>query len=316
MWHDYMSAASIEEVLQVLDERRERARIVAGSTDLILEMERGVRKGIETLVDITRLPDQDQITMDEDAIIHLGPLVTHNHCVASKLIREHAYPLARAAWEVGSPQIRNRGTVAGNLITSSPANDTITPLMALGASVTLQSLRGERRVPLKEFYTGVRRNVMQPDEMLVDISFPALKSNQPGTFIKFALRRAQAISLVNIAMVLTMQGKRVESASITLGAVAPTILHAEEAEAFLAGKELSEEVILQAAELTMQAARPISDVRGSAGYRRTMVKVIARRGLKAISGGEERAGFPDDPVLLWGGKTIQLFSRRERPLAR
>src|SRR5512141_2513748 len=202
MWKEYVNATTIEEVLQVLSERGERARIVAGATDLILELERGVRKGIDTLIDVTRIPQLDQISLDEDNVIHLGPLVTHNHCVASKLIRERAYPLARAAWEVGAPQIRNRGTVAGNLITASPANDTITPLMALEASVTLQSIKGTRTVALKDFYKGVRKTVMQPDEMLVDISFPTMSTSARGTFIKLALRRAQAISVLAVSVML------------------------------------------------------------------------------------------------------------------
>ena len=127
MWNEYLNVTTIEEALSVLAEKGERARIVAGATDLILEIERGVRTGIETLIDVTRIPKLDLITIDEDDVIHLGPLVTHNHCVESRLIRARAYPLARAAWEVGAPQIRNRGTIAGNLITrtsdSSPDQD-------------------------------------------------------------------------------------------------------------------------------------------------------------------------------------------------
>lgn len=300
MWHDYVNASSVEEVLQVLAERGEKARIVAGATDLILEMERGVRKGIETLVDISRVPGLDEICLDEDDVIHLGPGVTHNQCVASKLIRERAFPLARACWEVGSPQIRNRGTVAGNIITASPANDTISPLMALGACLTLRSTKGERVVTMKDFYLGVRRTVLQPDEMVVDIAFPASKANQKGTFYKFALRRAQAISLLNSTVLVTFDGNRISKAVITLGAVAPTIIHAVNAETFLVGKELTEDIIRQTGELAMAAARPISDVRGSAGYRRKMVGVVVRRSLAALATGTERDGFPTKPIVLWG----------------
>jgi len=300
MWHEYLNATSINEVLTSLNEKGEHARIVAGATDLILELERGVRKGIETLIDITRIPNLDRIYLDEDEVIHLGPLVTHNQCVDSKLVRERAYPLSRAAWEVGAPQIRNRGTVAGNLITASPANDTITPLMALGASVTLANIDGERQVALKDFYTGVRNTVMLPDEMLMDISFPALTKDQRGTFIKLALRRAQAISLINAALILTLKGDTITHASITLGAVAPTIIHAPETEAYLIGKRLTDDVISQAAELTKDASRPIDDLRSSAAYRRETVKVITARGLRFIREKTEQDGFPREPVLLWG----------------
>jgi xanthine dehydrogenase iron-sulfur cluster and FAD-binding subunit A len=314
MWKDYISATSIVEVLQILTERGDRARIVAGATDLILEIERGVRQGIDTLIDITRIPGLDQIILDEDEIIHLGPLVTHNHCVASKLIVERAFTLAQAAWEVGAPQIRNRGTVAGNLITASPANDTITPLMALGARVILLSQKGERVVPLNEFYTGVRKTVMRPDEMLVDINFPALDLNQRSAFMKLGLRRAQAISLVDAAVVLTFEGdeplpvnnslealeRTIRSAAITLGAVAPTIIHVPESENYLSGKVLTAEVIESAAQKAAKTSAPIDDVRSSRQYRKEMVRVCVSRTLRSIWMGVERAKYPSQPVLLWG----------------
>ncbi|HJS20855.1 MAG TPA: FAD binding domain-containing protein [Anaerolineales bacterium] len=304
MWNNYLNVTTVDEALHALAEKGERARIVAGATDLILELERGVRTGIDTLIDITRIPELDQITIDEDEVIHLGPLVTHNHCVESRLIRARAYLLARSAWEVGAPQIRNRGTIAGNLITASPANDTITPLMALNASVTLQSERGIRTVPLKDFYTGVRRTVIQPDEIMVDISFPAMSPTARGTFIKLALRRAQAISIVDVAIILDVEADAVKSASITLGSVTPIIVHAKEAEKYLAGKPLTDEVFEEAARLAMSASKPIDDIRGSAAYRREMVRVCTLRGLKSIRAGQEQTGMPAEPILLWGRESL------------
>jgi len=310
MWNEYLIPGTLEETLHLLAEKREKSRLIAGATDLMLELERGARKGIETVIDITRLPGLDRITLTEDDILHIGPLVTHNGAASSKLLRERAFPLVSAAWQVGAPQIRNRGTVGGNLVTASPANDTITPLMALGAILTLASSHGTRQVPLAEFYTGVRRTVLQPDEMLVDISFPAMRSSQRGTFLKLGLRRAQAISLVNTAILLNFDGARITSAVITLGAVAPTIIHASQAESFLAGKEISDEVLSRAAELAAEASRPIDDIRGSAAYRRAMVKVLVSRGLKLLRDHGEKELVPEEPVQL-----ISKFreSKRELP---
>jgi xanthine dehydrogenase iron-sulfur cluster and FAD-binding subunit A len=300
MWKNYLIAESLQEAAAALAEAGESARIVAGGTDLILEIKRGVRKGITTLVDITRIPGLDDITEDEDGQIHLKPLVTHNHVVASPLIREKAFALLKACWEIGSPQIRNRGTVAGNLATASPANDTISPLMALDAKVKLQSVRGERVVPLSEFYTGVRKTVMAPDELIADIFFKAPKPHQLSYFIKTALRKAQAISVINASVVLTMDGKQVGDAKITLGAAAPTIIHAETAEAYLRGKVLTEDVIAEAGAMAAGAASPISDVRGSAAYRDYMLGVITKRALRAISEGVDKDIVPSHPVLLMG----------------
>ncbi len=322
MWHEYCNVNSVDEVLEILSARGEHARIIAGATDLMLEIERGVRVGIDTVIDVTRIPGLDLISLDEEGLIHLGPLVTHNHCVASQLIREKALPLAQAAWEVGSPQIRNRGTVAGNLITASPANDTITPLMAFGAVVTLRSRTQERVIPLQRFYRGVRETVMRPDEMLVDISFPAMSPNQKGTFIKLALRRAQAISLVNVAVVVTFRetsresqsDRIVEKAAITLGAVAPTIIHARDAEQYLAGRPLDQETIEQAAKLSEAASQPIDDVRSSLDYRREMVRICTLRALRDIADNNDSRAVPENPILLWGEHALGNTSRLNHPL--
>lgn len=301
MWSNYITATNVEEVLSALRQYGPTARIVAGATDLILEMELGVRKGIETLIDVTRIPHLDEIWLDDEGVIHLGPQVTHNDCVASELLRTRALPLAQAAYEVGAPQIRNRSTVAGNIITASPANDTIPPLMALGASVVLLSTRGQRSVPLAQFYTGLRKTVMQPDEMLVDINFPALDpSSARGAFLRITLRRAQAISVVNACVVLHFSTSKVNSAAITLGAVAPTIIRAAQAGAFLQGRVLDAETIARAAELAAEAASPITDIRSSAEYRKEMVRVAVSRVLTELAVDPQSQRIPVSPILLTG----------------
>ncbi|MEJ2510058.1 MAG: FAD binding domain-containing protein [Anaerolineales bacterium] len=298
MWKKYFQPTTIEQVIEAISAGKGHTRIIAGATDLILEMEAGMHPAVDTLIDITRVTGLDEITLDHDGWIHLGPLVTHNDCASSKLIVEQAFPLAQACWEVGAPQIRNRGTVAGNLITASPANDTITPLMALGASVKLLSERGERSVALKDFFTGVRKTVLEPDEILVDIFFPALKNGQRGMFYKVGLRKAQAISVLNLAAVLSFEDEVVNKATVTLGAVAPTIVHAQAAEQFLVGKKLDQAVIEQAADLTVDAAHPIDDLRGTAAYRRYMVGVIAKRTFTKLAEGTQRDDYPIEPPML------------------
>lgn len=299
MWETYFTPDSIEAALRILTAHKSEARIIAGATDLMLELERGQQPDTKILIDISRIPGLDHIRL-EDGHVHLGPLVSHNHVAGSGLVRSAGYALARACWKVGSPQIRNRGTVAGNVITASPANDTITPLMALGAIVHLKSLHAERAIPLQSFYTGVRRNVMEADELLVDISFPAQGENGRSGFLKLALRRAQAISLVNAAVALEFDGETIRTAAITLGAVTPTIIHVTEAETLLVGKTLTPEVIEAAAQCAQSAARPIDDVRATANYRRLMAAVSVKKILRSIAAGTEKEGHPEDPVMLWG----------------
>ncbi len=302
MWHTYYAPATVSEALDLLSRHGDACRLIAGGSDLILELERGVRhQGV--LVDVSRVAGLNQIELTDGAgTLTLGANVTHNQVVADAGAVAHAFPLARACWLVGAPQIRNRGTVAGNLVTASPANDTITPLWAMDATVTLVSAaRGERTLPFDEFFLGVRRTALLPDEMLVRINVPTLKPGERGTFLKLGLRQAQAISLINVAAVLDFgRDGVIAHARIALGAVAPTIVRASQAESYLAGKKLTDDVIDEAAKLAAGAARPISDRRAGADYRRDMVRVYAARALRELRDGTERAGWPEKPVLLWG----------------
>jgi carbon-monoxide dehydrogenase medium subunit len=220
--------------------------------------------------------------------------------VASDLLRERGFPLALACWRVGTPQLRNRGTIAGNLITGSPANDTITALWALGGRLTLTSARGERSLSFDEFYKGVRQTALEPDEMVTDIGFPVLGPNQRGTFAKLALRRTHAIALVNVAVVLTFDGETVTQARVTMGSVAPTVIRAREAEGELVGRPLSDASISAAADLAIQTTACITDVRAGCDYREEMVRVLVRRCLTALRSEAERAEFPAAPPMLWG----------------
>jgi CO/xanthine dehydrogenase FAD-binding subunit len=202
LWQHYYQPSSLDQALQLLQQHAGSARIVAGGTDVLVELQRGV-KPTTTLIDITRLHALKYVR-HAGGMIQIGGLATHNDVIASDASVQYALPLAQACWEVGAPQIRTRATIAGNLITASPANDAITPLMALGAEVVLLSAAGERTVPLRDFYTSFRKTVIQPDELLREIRLPALQENQRGLFIKLGLRRAQAISVIDLASVLTM----------------------------------------------------------------------------------------------------------------
>ena len=306
MWQAYHCVSSVSEALALLDEHGAAARIVAGGTDLIIEMERGAHPQLQALVDITRVPGLDLISQEDDAIV-LGPLVTHNHVVDSDLIRRRALPLAQASWEVGAPQIRNRATVAGNLITASPANDTITPLIAMGAAVTLLSADGQRTVELEDFYSGFRQTVLRPNELLSSIRIPPLADCQRGIFLKLGLRRAQAISVVDVAAVIGRdEDGIVTDARIALGSVAATIVTVPAAENTLIGQPLDSEVMAECGRLASAAVTPIDDVRGSAEYRSEMVKILVARALRQLTAEHQEPGVPAAPPMLWGENSARV----------
>lgn len=306
MWRAYRTPISVEEALRFLAVQGSEARLIAGGTDLLVELRRN--GGSEpVLIDVSRIGRLDRVWSDDKTQIHIGPAVTHSQAAASSILAERGLPLAMACREVGTPQVRNRGTITGNLATASPANDTITALWALDARLTLRSVRGERTLAFPDFYTGVRRTALAPDEMVTDIMFPALGPDQRGIFVKLGLRRTNAIAVVNAAVVLTLVEGNVAKARIALGSVAPTIIRACEAENSLLASPLTEERMAEAADLSARAAAPITDIRSGAEYRREAARFLVRRALRALAASAGPHACACEPML-WG-KTDGHFPR-------
>lgn len=301
----YVRPASLEAALDLLAEHGASARIVAGGTDLLVELDRGMRPDTELLIDISSIDGLDSIHQSRHGI-HVGPMVTHNQCVAHDLMQTHALPLAQACWEVGSPALRNRATVVGNIVTASPANDSLSALVALDADITVASNRAIRTVPMAEFTTGVRRTVLEPDELVTGLLLPvpAEGVDRRGVYVKLGLRRAQAISVVHLAVVATFETDgSISDSRLVLGSVAPTVGRVPAAEALLNSAtvvdgELSGiEAIATAA---AAAVSPIDDLRATAAYRVDQISVMVRRALTALADGEQSAMFPATPPTIGG----------------
>ncbi|PKO00689.1 MAG: hypothetical protein CVU42_02350 [Chloroflexi bacterium HGW-Chloroflexi-4] len=298
MYEKYFIVNSLTDAISLKEKFAESARILAGGTDLVLEMERGMHSGIKEIVDISRVSGLDEIWMDDQLYIHIGPTATHSACLKSPLIQDFAQCLYQACEQVGSPQIRNRGTVAGNIATASPANDTISALLALDAKIELSSSNGKRIIEIDKFFMGVRKTAIMKNEIITDIYFKSLKKNEYSCFIKVGLRNAQAISILNCAVLIGLEGNKITKARIALGAVGPTVFRAIEAEASLLDQSISNGLFDKAGDLAGRAANPISDIRASGDYRRSMIAVHVRRALhQAI---ETENEIKSNPVVLWG----------------
>ena len=306
MWKNYHMPETIEHVLELLKEASPQTKIMAGGTDLMVEIREHKWPNLEDVIDISRVHDLDKIYQGEDGLVHIQAGVTHNDVLRSDFLRTVASPLYQACYRVSSPQLRNRSTVVGNLATASPANDTITPLMAMDASLVLVSAaRGERVVRLSDFYLGVRKTVREMDELIKEIVFKPLKSSQRGSFIKQALRKTQAIATLNCCVLLEMDGEQIVDATVTMGSVAPTIVHSPEAEKYLTGRKLDRESAKIAGQLAASDCHPISDIRGGADYRDYMMQVIVEDALIELFQGCQDSKVPQNPVTLSKGDAWQ-----------
>jgi CO/xanthine dehydrogenase FAD-binding subunit len=282
MWQEYLFPSSVEEALAMLAEWEGRARLVAGGTDLIIELTEG-RRAAHCLVDITHIAGLDRIAL-QDGMIVLGANVTHRRASESPLIRERAAVLAQACRAVGSLQIRNVGTLGGNVANAMPAADGTTALLALGAEAEIADGEGRRWVPLPDLFAGpgVSR-VDSTREMLTAFRFQALGQGQASALERIARRRALALPILICAVVVTLHedGEHFESARIALGPVAPVPFRASQAEESLRGAPISLEAMARAGEIAMQESHPRSSLlRASKEYREEVIKVLVRRGLE------------------------------------
>ena len=276
---DYYRPATLQEASRLLKENGPGGRFLAGGTDLVIAMK---EKGLvpRYIVDLKRLPGLSGIHENSDGSIGLGALTTLHEIETSALIKKKYPFLAQSAAEVGSIQIRNRATIGGNMANASPSADTSPALMALDATVTIASAGGERKIAVEEFFKGPGQNAMNQDEILTEVTVPQTGANLVGEYIKFSPREMMDLAYVGVAVVYNfVNDKKCTGVRIVLGAVAPTPIRAKRAEAALEGQVLSEALAEKVGHIAAEEAKPISDVRSSADYRRAMVGTMTKRAL-------------------------------------
>lgn len=276
---DYFEPATLDEAVSLLQRYNGQANVLAGGTDLLVEIKEHVRSP-EYVVNIKKIPGMSHLSYDDQTGLKFGALVTTRQIETHPLVRVKYPSLARAVSELGSIQVRNRATVAGNICRASPSADTPPPLIAAGASVCLYGSAGERTVLLEDFFTGPGKTVLQPGELVIEFIVPPPPPHTGQVYLKHGRRRAMELATVGVAVAVTLAGEVCQEVRIVLGAVAPTPIRARQAEAVLRGQQLDEALIQAAAETAIQESKPISDVRASAEYRREMVRALTGRAVR------------------------------------
>jgi carbon-monoxide dehydrogenase medium subunit len=268
---EYFEPRSLPEAAALLERYGVRAQPLAGGTDLLVELKEQLRHA-DCVVNIKRIPGIDRLALDERDGLRIGALVTAREVELSPVAQRHYPSLVQAVRELGSIQVRNRATVVGNVCRASPSADTLPPLVADGASVSIFSGGKTRNVPLESFFTGPGKTILKPGELLTELVVPAPRPGTGKVYIKHGRRKAMELATVGVAVTATRGGE----VRIALGAVAPTVIRAIKAEAVF--RETRDAT--RAAQAAAEEARPISNVRATAEYRRDMVAVLTRRALQ------------------------------------
>jgi carbon-monoxide dehydrogenase medium subunit len=237
--------------------------------------------GPKAVVDISRAADLKHIAITDQGL-SIGALATHSEIMRSPIIKKLFPALVDAAHTIGAVQTRNLGTLGGNLVTAVPSLDSGPTLIALEAQVVILGPAGRRRLALADFFTGPRKTDLKPGELLIEILIPKKNLGKPASFQKFGLRKGQALALVNVAASVWLKGEesRFAEPRIALGAVAPTVIRAPQAEAYLEGRAATPEAMAEAGRIAAGEGKPISDFRASAEYRRELIAVLTRRALE------------------------------------
>jgi xanthine dehydrogenase FAD-binding subunit len=277
---EYISPKSIEEATSFLVKYGSDARVLAGGTDILIELRRANAETPKVILDISGIKDLKGIVESNGSII-LKPLVTHTQIQKSNLVKKYAPLLSVAASMIGAPQIRNRGTVGGNVMNAATCADTVPPLVALGAELKLQSTAGVRTMPMSEFFIKPYKTKANPNEILVEIKFPKLPSNARSAFIKLGRRNALSISRLSVAAILIKDNSgKISDARIVPGAALPTWMRVTDAENLLIGQKPTKELFTAAGQKVSEVMISYTGRRWSTEYKEPVIAVLVRRALE------------------------------------
>lgn len=271
--------SSIQEALSLLSEFGQKARVISGGTDVLMQIKH--RESMpDYLISIGGISELDYITFDESSGLKIGALTKVAEVANSPVVKGKFNILAQAAGMLGTPAIRNQATLGGNFCNAAPSADTAPPLLVLGANVKIAGMKGEKVVPLENFFVGPGQTVLEPGHLVTEIQIPNPLPHSGGAYLKQKKRKGADLAVVGVAAWVVKAGEILKDVRIALGAVAPTPIRAKKAEEILRGKKWNDELLEKAGQAACGEAKPIDDVRGSADYRRKLVAVLTRRAVE------------------------------------
>jgi CO/xanthine dehydrogenase FAD-binding subunit len=281
---EYVAPTSIDEAVQAFAGASGNARALVGGTDLIDQIRVG-RRTPDLVIDMKRIPELDVLEYSAGSGLRIGAAVSCTRVHRHPDVKTNYPGIAIPSAFVGSVQIQNRASIGGNIGNGAPSGDTIPPLIALNATVTIAGPRGQRDEPLEGIFAGPGQLTLQPDEFLVEIKVPPPPPRSSSYYVRFIPRAEMDIAVAGVGVTLTVaDGGRIDEVGIVLASVAPVPIRATSAESVVRGQVLNQELVREAGEKAVEAASPISDVRGSADYRIELVKVLTRRALASCAG--------------------------------